>query len=109
MLGHAEEWLYASLAGIRVTYDSAGDEWLEIKPQPVRGVEWVKAHYDSPKGRVEIHWNMTASGDLSLEVTLPIDLMARIALPAPSRDNIFEGGRPSDGTQSVTSTGWMWI
>jgi alpha-L-rhamnosidase len=95
MLGHAEEWLYAGLAGIRIHYDAPGNDLLEFRPSPVNGVEWAKAHHDLPEGRAAISWQKVGD-QLHVDITVPPNLTALIALPAASREAISVAGRTED-------------
>ena len=57
MLGHAEEWFYRYLAGIRIDLAAANDQpQVIIDPQCVGDVEWCRAHHDVPAGRISVRW-----------------------------------------------------
>ncbi|OCT11080.1 hypothetical protein A8709_05125 [Paenibacillus pectinilyticus] len=101
MLGHAEEWLYAGLAGIRIAYDSHDTELLAYRVQPVQGVDWVKAHHDLPEGRAAMQWRNTESY-LHVDVTVPPQLTATLALPAATRADIEEAGQTEEYWTNIT-------
>ncbi len=92
MLGHAEEWFYRGLAGIRFDLTAAPDERIEICPTPVGDIEEAAASYQSVLGKVQSHW--ARSGDkLRLDVTVPAGAAATIRFPAEFHTAITEGGQ----------------
>jgi hypothetical protein len=88
MLGHIEEWFYAGLAGIEADFIH-----ISIKPQPVGDLTWVKAWHDTARGRVESSWKKEGTG-FELTVRIPANATATVFLPAPSREQVSESGRP---------------
>ena len=56
MFGSVSEWFYKTLAGIQPAPDAVGFDKIVIKPQPVGELNWVKATYDSVRGKVVSHW-----------------------------------------------------
>jgi alpha-L-rhamnosidase len=52
MLGQLVEWFYHDLAGIAPDPAGPGFRKIIIKPQPVGDIAWVKASYDSVRGRI---------------------------------------------------------
>ena len=108
--GAVSEWLMAMLAGI----DSAYPGFQRIKLEPwipsqdaVDGnapISWVRAHYDSCRGRIAAHWQLREDGSLLYECTIPVQTSALVSLPAkpdsvflvdgvaPGKDRQFEGG-----------------
>lgn len=76
--GAIGEWMYTRLAGIIPV--SPGYKTIQIKPLPVRGITWIKAHTDTPYGRVFVSWqckNYLFSADISI----PANTSAQIYLP----------------------------
>lgn len=69
MLGHAMEWYYGYVLGIRQAPDSAG--WSRVIIDPVPGdLTWAKGHLDTPKGRVSISWKRVGE-KMEIEFTVP--------------------------------------
>ena len=95
MLGHIEEWFYAGLAGIEADLDH-----ISIKPQPVGDITWVKAWHDTARGRVESSWKKDGTG-FELTVRIPANTTATVFLPARSREQLTESGRPVSEVQGV--------
>ena len=81
MLGHIEEWFYAGLAGIRP--QDPGLRHIEIRPQPVGDLAWVKATWETFRGPVVVNWEVTGS-TLRLHVHLPPGMTADVFLPSAS-------------------------
>jgi hypothetical protein len=80
MLGHITEWLYAGLGGIKPDPAAPGWKKFIIKPAMVGDLTWVKAHYDSPYGRIASHWRKE-NGQFILNATVPANSTATVVLP----------------------------
>lgn len=75
-------WFYQALAGIRPDETSAGYRHFFIDPQYPEGVTWVKASKPTPYGPITIRWEkVTDTGELTLDVTLPVGTTATITIP----------------------------
>ena len=48
--------------------------------------------YDCIHGRIESKWKL-ADGTLSMEITVPVNTLATVYIPADSADAVQEGGR----------------
>ena len=70
MLGQIQEWFYHDLAGIQSDPDSAGFKKIIINPQPVGDVTWVKASYNSIRGKIVSDWKRDG-GKFTLKVSIP--------------------------------------
>lgn len=92
MLGHIIEWFYADLAGIACDPAGPGFKKIIIRPQPVGGITWVKAAYDSAAGHIASDWAM-ADGKFTLHLEIPVNTIATVYLPANNRQEVFESGR----------------
>ena len=89
MLGHIEEWFYAGLAGIRP--HDAGLRHIEIRPQPVGDLTWVKAKWETFRGPVAVEWHRDGR-NFHLQVSLPPGMTAAVYLPgAAVPSNISSG------------------
>ena len=93
------EWMIGDLAGIQS--DGAGYGRIIIKPHPPTPggthspthINWVKAHYDSIRGRIVSDWRC-AKNSFHLDVEIPPNTTATVYLPANQADQITEGGKP---------------
>jgi hypothetical protein len=94
MLGHIEEWFYAGLAGIRP--QDAGLRHIEIRPQPVGDLTWVKARWETFRGPVAVEWKRDGH-NFHLQVALPPGMTGAVYLPGatapqkPGTDGTFSG------------------
>ena len=102
MLGHAEEWFYRGLAGIR--QESPGFRRFSIRPALVGDLKWVKAHYDCPYGRIESEWKRE-NGRFTLKIAVPVGATATIYIPAPSPNSVTESGTPAGRSPGVRFIG----
>jgi hypothetical protein len=94
MLGHITEWFYAGLAGIQADPAAPGWKKFIIKPAVVGDLTWVKAHYDSPYGRIVSNWKLEA-GKLTMDVTVPPNTTATIFVTAKDAASVTESGKPA--------------
>jgi hypothetical protein len=90
MLGQIQEWFYHDLAGIQNASDSAGFKRIVINPQPVGDVTWVKASYDSIRGKITSDWKRNG-GKFTLKVSIPANTTATVYVPAASLNSVGEG------------------
>jgi hypothetical protein len=119
MLGHINEWFYHDLAGIQCDPAAVGFKKIIIKPWVpalsgvervgappslgsfgVAGLTWVKAHYDSLYGRIVSNWELEA-GNLTIDVTIPINTTATVYVPAKDAAGVTESGKPAAQAKSV--------
>jgi len=86
------------LAGIDTVFP--GFRRLRLEPripesQPGKNPEtltWVKAHYDSCRGRISAHWNLRENGSLLYECSIPVQTTAMLRLPAKDGSRITIDG-----------------
>ena len=87
MLGHLMEWFYSGLAGIKQANNSIAFKNIEIKPQPVGGISFVKASYHSVYGMIAIVW-LKNGDNFELHVDIPANSTATIFIPV-KRDQLI--------------------
>jgi alpha-L-rhamnosidase len=92
MLGHILEWFYSGLAGIRNAEDGIAFNKIDIKPEPVGDLTFVKASYNSPYGIISSDWKKNGN-TFSLSVEIPANTTATIYLPANTSSKITEGNQ----------------
>ena len=90
MLGHIMEWFYAGLAGIQPDPTMPGWKKIVIRPAVVGDLTWVKAHYDSPYGRIVSNWRRDGK-NLTMDVTIPANTTATIFPPGGSPCQVGSG------------------
>jgi hypothetical protein len=90
MLGHITEWLYAGLAGIQPDPAMPGWKKIIIRPAVVGDLTWVKAHYDSPYGRIVSNWKRDGK-NLVMDVTIPANTTATVFPPGKAPCQVGSG------------------
>jgi len=86
--GAVTEWMMTTLAGIA----PAEPGYAKIRLHPhfptaapgAEPITWVKAHHDSPYGRISVSWKREANGSLLYEATIPPNTTAELTLPKSS-------------------------
>jgi alpha-L-rhamnosidase len=73
-------WFYQGLAGIRADPTAPGFKKIIIKPAIVGDLTWVKAHHDSPYGRIISNWQRVGR-NLTMDITIPPNTTARVFVP----------------------------
>ena len=94
MLGQIQEWFYHDLAGIQNAPDSAGFKNIVINPQPVGDVTWVRAGYNSIRGKIASDWERDG-GKFTLNVSIPANTTATVYVPAKSAAAVTKTGGAS--------------
>jgi alpha-L-rhamnosidase len=103
--GAVAQWLFQTVAGI----DTArpGFQNILIKPEPGDGIDWVKAAYRSPHGKIISAWKKTGN-KLVIDLTIPANTTAKAFLPANlERSDVqpTESGKPVDQAPGVKVLG----
>jgi alpha-L-rhamnosidase len=88
--GAVTEWMMTTLAGIAPA--SPGYDKIRLHPHfpsadatsETDTISWIKAHHDSPHGRIAVHWKREADDTLLYEVTVPPNTTAELTLPKSS-------------------------
>ncbi|MBP7976310.1 MAG: family 78 glycoside hydrolase catalytic domain [Verrucomicrobia bacterium] len=104
MFGSVSEWFYKVLAGINAAPDAAGFDRILIRPQPVGGLRWVAASYDSVRGKVVSEWRREG-GQFKLHIRVPVGAVATVFVPARAGAEITEGGQPIARAAGVRLSG----
>jgi len=88
--GAVTEWMMTTLAGIAPA--EPGYSKIRLHPHfpsanatsETETISWIKAHHDSPHGRISIHWKRQDDGSLLYEATIPPNTTAELVLPKSS-------------------------
>jgi alpha-L-rhamnosidase len=89
-LGSVGEWLQRYVAGIDTDPDQPGFAQIRLRPCPDRRLSFVRASFESVRGRIESAW--TWSGDtFTLSVTVPANTSATVTLPDGQTHEIGSG------------------
>jgi len=101
MLGHAEEWFYRGLAGIRFDlsmWPLDKDARLVVQPAIVGDLTYVAASYRSKLGLISSAWSR--DGDkLTMDETLPV--IGEIVIPEEYSKDVTLNGKPIASTNTT--------
>ncbi|PSR55340.1 alpha-L-rhamnosidase [Adhaeribacter arboris] len=101
MLGHILEWFYSGLGGIRPNEKAVAFKNIDIRPELVGDVTFVKASHYSPYGLISSDWQKS-NGKFNLTVQIPANTTATIYLPAPSASTVItESGKPVKNNKEI--------
>ncbi len=100
VVGTPGAWFYEGLAGIRPDPEGPGFKKILIKPAPVGGVTWVKAHHDSTHGRIVSHWQRDGN-QWNLDLVIPANTTATVYVPASDAGSVTESGQPAARAEGV--------
>lgn len=100
------EWMINDLAGIQS--DGVAYRQIVIHPHPPapqtlagpEPIHWVKAHYDSIRGRIAVQWRRTGH-QFELSVEIPANTTATVYVPAASGDELRCGWHTVAHTDGV--------
>jgi alpha-L-rhamnosidase len=101
MLGHAEEWFYAGMAGIRIDFTKGATHPIVIEPAMLRRVDSADVSYRSVRGVIHVGWKH-AQQHTAMDVTIPPNCSAMVVLPAMTEQLLREGGVPASRAPAVT-------
>ena len=87
--GNLDAWFYQTLAGINPDPAQPAFKHVLIRPRPLGDLTWVKAHHDSPYGRIVSNWKREGGG-LTLEVSLHANTTATVFVPAGDASRVSE-------------------
>jgi len=106
--GAVSGWLMSKVAGIDTTIPGFQrirlEPWIPERQAGAASITWVKAHYSSRRGPIDVHWKRREDGSLLYECDIPVQTTATVRLPAgpeasvridgkaPGEDHRFEGG-----------------
>jgi hypothetical protein len=100
MLGHAEEWFYRGLGGIRPDPAGAGFKRFIVAPQVVGDLASVSVDYRSMYGKIISEWKRQGDA-LMLHVVVPPNSSATVFVPTKYAASVVEGDRPAAQAEGV--------
>jgi alpha-L-rhamnosidase len=89
MFGSVSAWFFRWLAGIQPHPEAKGFDRFIIRPQPVKGLSWVKAEYKSVRGTIQVAWKKEENRFL-LRVVIPANTRAMVFMPTSDVKSIRE-------------------
>ena len=100
MLGHAEGWLYGSLAGLDIDHARPDAAALRIRPRMVPGIDRAAAQTRVPGGIVGCDWQRDTDA-IRMTVTVPFGRLAQVCVPTDDRAGLRLDGRPLAASPGV--------
>ena len=94
MLGHIDEWFFATLAGIQPDKKNPGMKHFIIKPEIVGDITFVKASTESLFGKISVNWRIE-NKRFMLDVSVPYNTTAEVYLPGEKVPKTVKGGKYS--------------
>lgn len=91
MMGHIEEWLFRSLAGINP--DQPGFKHFIVRPAMNLDLKYVKASYHSLYGEIKSSWTKEGN-NASLTISIPVNTTSTVYFPSDNLSNITVNGKP---------------
>ena len=104
MFSSTEVWLLQSVAGIQPHPAARGMNHVLIKPSPPAALQFARASFDTPRGRVSIAWARSGRS-LALNVSIPPNVRATVHVPAAQLGTVLEGGKEVAGGRRVMAVG----
>lgn len=103
-LGDISSWFIQELAGLKPNPEVDDIHYFEISPHFIDGLDYAKAHYDSPFGRVSVSWKRNKN-EVKLDISMPEGTYGKAVL----HDGYsFENGNTSvcltEGQSTFTSS-----
>ncbi len=91
--GSVVGWLIQRAAGISRDEQSLAFKHFILQPQldPTAWLTYMKAHYDSPYGRIESSWQKNGDGTVSFRFVVPANTSATLLLPGKAPQEIQSG------------------
>ena len=97
------DWLFTDLAGIQAL--SPGYGVIRIAPYLPASLTSAAASVETVRGLVASHWTQNADGSIELDVTIPVNSIATVVVPAAAAYQITEGGTPVADVSGITVVG----
>jgi alpha-L-rhamnosidase len=91
--GAVADWLHRTVAGLAPA--APGYRRLRVAPRPGPGLTSAAATHETPYGTAEVSWTLAAGTQFALEVTVPPNTTAEVALPDGSAPVEVGAGRHS--------------
>jgi len=92
MYGSVARWFYKALAGISPDPGQPGFKNVIFRPYPLEDLAYVKAEYDSVRGRIVSRWRRNA-GTLLIDLEIPVGSTGKVFLPGIDPSKIKETGK----------------
>jgi alpha-L-rhamnosidase len=96
--GAVGDWMYRTIAGIRLDEMAPGAKHVWIAPRPGGGLTRAKASLETPYGPLVSSWRLE-DRRFVLDVTIPPNTTADVSLVNTTPDRVREDGRAVGGAR----------
>jgi alpha-L-rhamnosidase len=100
LVGDFVVWLYEYLGGIKSDPSAPGFKHVIMKPHPVGDLKFVRAKYDSLRGRISSEWKREENR-FDWRISIPPNTTATVYIPTASSARVTEGERPAANAEGV--------
>ncbi|MBR0532154.1 MAG: hypothetical protein IJJ96_06050, partial [Bacteroidales bacterium] len=83
-------WEYEYLAGIRPL--KPGFAEIELRPYPIKGLDYVKCSYDSVQGKISSSWKVE-NGVFKWDVEVPAGIRTEVYIPGDTVPKVISCGK----------------
>ena len=90
LLGDLITWEYEYLAGIRPL--KPGFAEIELKPYPIKGLDYVNCSYDSIQGKISSSWKVE-NGVFKWDVEVPAGIRTEVYIPGETVPKVISSGK----------------
>jgi len=98
--GGVGEWMVRTILGINPDEEAPGFQRFVIHPRPGGGLTWARGSYESIHGTIVSDWKIEGDS-FTLTVTVPVNTMATVFVPAKERFLVTESGKPAEKAEGV--------
>lgn len=95
------EWLFEAAAGFRPDPDQPGFKRILFEPAIIPELGHVRAHHDSPAGRVSVHWTLDGER-VTYRFSVPSGATAELRLADDYADAELNGTAITDRSRALT-------
>jgi alpha-L-rhamnosidase len=96
--GAVGDWMYRTIAGIRLDAAAPGAKHVWIAPRPGGGLTYAKASLETLYGPLVSSWRLE-DRRFVLDVTIPPNTTADVSLASTTPDHVREDGRAVGGAR----------
>lgn len=104
MLGHAEEWFYRGLGGIRSDELSPGYRHFVLSPDVPDGLDWVRVKHATIRGPIVSEWR-AKDHTFTWTIEIPPNTTATVCVPSKSSESVLESQVPAKSAHGVDFLG----
>jgi hypothetical protein len=98
-------WFYQAVGGIRPDEANPGYRHVFIDPQIPQGVTWAKTIKESPYGTIQVDWALESTGQLKINITLPVGTQGTFVIPEKAQSCTVDGEESTDLQNVVLENG----